>query len=46
MVEKEVGNSRNSLACPVCYDSLTWNGGPGLSVLVNLIIGYFLPLCV
>ncbi|CAJ1974117.1 unnamed protein product [Sphenostylis stenocarpa] len=32
VVEKEVRNSSNTLACPVCYDSLTWNGGPGLSV--------------
>ncbi|TKY74364.1 methyltransferase [Spatholobus suberectus] len=32
VVEKEVSKSSNSLACPVCYDSLTWNGDPGLSV--------------
>ncbi|KOM41697.1 hypothetical protein LR48_Vigan04g189500 [Vigna angularis] len=32
VVEKEVRNSSNPLACPVCYDSLTWNGGPGFSV--------------
>ncbi|XP_027332935.1 uncharacterized methyltransferase At1g78140, chloroplastic [Abrus precatorius] len=30
--EKEVSRSSNSLACPVCYDSLTWNAVPGLSV--------------
>ncbi|RDX57733.1 putative methyltransferase At1g78140, chloroplastic, partial [Mucuna pruriens] len=28
VVEKEVSRSSNSLACPVCYDSLTWNGEP------------------
>ncbi|KAK7410533.1 hypothetical protein VNO78_01376 [Psophocarpus tetragonolobus] len=32
VVEKEVSKSINSLACPVCYDSLTWNAVPGLSV--------------
>ncbi|KAG5034565.1 hypothetical protein AAZX31_04G099900 [Glycine max] len=33
VVEKDVSSrSSNSLACPVCYDSLTWNGDPGFSV--------------
>ncbi|KAK7351180.1 hypothetical protein VNO77_10434 [Canavalia gladiata] len=30
--EKEVSRSSNSLACPVCYDSLTWNDATVLSV--------------
>ncbi|KAL5190504.1 putative methyltransferase, chloroplastic [Glycine soja] len=34
VVEKDVSSrSSNSLACPVCYDSLTWNGDPGFSVV-------------
>ncbi|KAE8056893.1 hypothetical protein FH972_013626 [Carpinus fangiana] len=32
VVEKEVSTNRNILACPICYDSLTWVGNPGLSV--------------
>ncbi|XP_061345930.1 uncharacterized methyltransferase At1g78140, chloroplastic [Gastrolobium bilobum] len=32
LVEKEVSQSSNLLACPVCYDSLTWTGDLGLSV--------------
>ncbi|XP_057440321.1 uncharacterized methyltransferase At1g78140, chloroplastic [Lotus japonicus] len=30
--DKEVRRSSNSLACPVCFDSLTWTGDSGLSV--------------
>ncbi|XP_059459739.1 uncharacterized methyltransferase At1g78140, chloroplastic [Corylus avellana] len=32
VVEKEVSTNKNILACPICYDSLTWVGNPGLSV--------------
>ncbi|KAK9270746.1 hypothetical protein L1049_026329 [Liquidambar formosana] len=32
LVEKEVGTSKDILACPICYNPLTWNGDPTLSV--------------
>ncbi|KAK4276806.1 hypothetical protein QN277_014913 [Acacia crassicarpa] len=31
-VDKEVNRSRNSLACPICYDSLTWTSDPAFSI--------------
>ena len=30
--EKEARQSSNLLACPVCYESLTWTSAPGLSM--------------
>ncbi|XP_054792288.1 uncharacterized methyltransferase At1g78140, chloroplastic-like isoform X2 [Prosopis cineraria] len=31
-VDKEANRIRNLLACPICYDSLTWTGDPAFSV--------------
>ena len=47
VVEKEgrQGNRSNLLACPICYDSLSWNAGPGLSVYVYLCLAYSLCFC-
>ncbi|KAJ7959024.1 putative S-adenosylmethionine-dependent methyltransferase [Quillaja saponaria] len=32
VVEKEVKQRKNILACPICYEPLTWNGNQGLSI--------------
>lgn len=32
LVETEVSGRKDILACPICFDSLTWHGDPGLSI--------------
>ncbi|XP_028757422.1 uncharacterized methyltransferase At1g78140, chloroplastic isoform X2 [Neltuma alba] len=32
-LDKEANRSKNLLACPICYDSLTWTGDPAFSML-------------
>ncbi|KAK9271331.1 hypothetical protein L1049_026921 [Liquidambar formosana] len=32
LLEKEASTSKDILACPICYDPLTWNGDRALSV--------------
>ncbi|XP_028757423.1 uncharacterized methyltransferase At1g78140, chloroplastic isoform X3 [Neltuma alba] len=31
-LDKEANRSKNLLACPICYDSLTWTGDPAFSI--------------
>ncbi|KAI4307378.1 hypothetical protein L6164_030577 [Bauhinia variegata] len=42
VVEKKVSQRRNLLACPICYESLTWIGDPDFSVTLDSIPGSIL----